>query len=677
MEKAIYLLDLTHESKLGLGSDMMPLQVGLIGAHCLKDHGERVRVELFKFIADLEKAVRETPPFIVGVSNYMWNINLGYKAAGLIKKERPETILVFGGPNFPDTFDEQVGFLKKYPDIDFYINKDGEVPFSRLAGFLLENPDLTAAKQARLPSCCSLVEGIPYFGEVDARLMDLSATPSPYTTGLMDKFFEHKLLPTLQTNRGCPFTCTFCTEGSKYYNKIGRLSLERKKADIEYIVARNKHTKTLRITDSNFGMFAEDVEFCQYLSEVQKRTGFPEYVASSTGKNQKERILKCNELLGGIMRFTASVQSLNPQVLKNIKRDNISLDQIISLSDRISDTETHSYSEIILGLPGDSLETEKESIEGLTRAGISNVTQHQMALIYGTEMGTAQCRQEYQMKTKFRPVQRCIGLYSMNEETFTAVEIEEICVANSTMSYEDYLEARRLYLTVGFFYNDRIFGEIHALLRFLQLSTWQWLLLIHEDVKTNEKTARIRGLYDGFLNETRAELWETPQDLTRDVSKDIDQYASGEIGGNLIYKYRSQAITENFEELQQTAYRNLRAYLAKSGVVCEDLVRELEIFSQYQKANLFDFELTRMETFTYDIIKLIKDPSLAREKKELKDIRCPTTIRFAHTDQQKETIGRQLDFYGRSIGGLTMLLARFPIKRFYRTAEKILNPSYV
>jgi len=206
--------------------------------------------------------------------------------------------------------------------------------------------------------------------------------------GLMDKFFDCKLVPAIQTNRGCPFTCTFCTEGGRYYTKVFKTSHERKIAEVEYIAERIQHTKTLRITDSNLGMFEEDVKFFEYLGELQSRTGFPEYISCSAGKNKKERILKCNELVKGAMRLTASIQSLDDNVLEKIQRKNISINDIMVLSDQVSDTDTHSYSELILALPGDSLEAEEKSFAGLMKAGISNITQHQLSMIYGTELAS-------------------------------------------------------------------------------------------------------------------------------------------------------------------------------------------------------------------------------------------------------------------------------------------------
>jgi len=523
-------------------------------------------------------------------------------------------------------------------------------------------------KKAKIKSCHAIIDGTPYIGELEPRISDLTQIPSPYLLGLMDKFFNCKLLPAIQTNRGCPFTCTFCTEGGKYYTKVFKTSFERKKAEVDYIVKKVKHTKTLRITDSNLGMFEEDVEFFEYLSDLQSRTGFPEFIVCSAGKNQQERILKCNELVNGAMRLTASVQSLDSKVLNNIKRKNITLDDIMSLSDRVSDTDTHSYSELILALPGDSLEAEKASFKGLMQAGISNITQHQLSLIYGTELASRQNIKEYQIKTMYRPVQRCVGRYRFENTPFTSIEIEAVAIANDTLSFEDYLECRRLYLTTGLFYNDRIFGEIHALLRLLNLNTWDWIEHLHNNICDFEE--EIQMIYRDYIRETEDELWENRERLEKDIAKNINKYLSGEIGGNLIYKYRGKTIVEHFAKLHRIAFRYLRDILQKKDKYYDPLIDDMENYSFQQKSNLFDTNVKIFKDYDYDINSIIKNASLAR-KANPKDFHYPTKVRFTHNQNQKETIQRQIDFYGSSNSELAMILSRFPIKRFYRLAEVI------
>jgi len=669
MKKKIHFIDLTHRSKLGFGSDTMPLQIGLLGTYCLSQHPNSIEIELFKLVDEFENAIKKEAPFIIAASNYMWNINLTYEIIKEVKKIYPNVIVVMGGPNYPDTVEEQVSWLKKYSLVDFYVYRDGELPFSDLVGHLLKNSDLNNVKKNKLLSCHSIINGKPFFGELAPRPKDLSIIPSPYTNGLMDKFFNQKLLPIIQTNRGCPFSCTFCTEGNRYYSKVSKLSSNHKKSEVDYIVERVKHTKTLVVTDSNFGMYKEDVEFCKYLGEMQKKTGYPEYISGSSGKNQKERVLECNKLLKNALKLTASVQSLNEDVVKNMKRNNISLDGLIEISDAVSDTETHSYSEIILGLAGDSLDAQKESMKGLMNAGISNITQHQLTLIYSTETNSQETRKKWDFKTKFRPIQRCIGAYQFNSKKIPAIEVEEICVGNSKMSYEDYLESRRLYFVVGIFYNDRIFGEIHALLRLLNLSTWKWIETIH---KNKEKyLPSIKEIFDNFISDTKAELWDSPDQLIHDVTKKIDEYHSGKLGGNLIYKYRSKALIHHFSDIHTIAFDNLREYLKAKNVDVANLVDQVENFSKFQKDNIFDTNINVTQNYEYDLIKMIKDAAAMREATNIDVIKYPVKINISHSTKQKNLINRQLEFFGKDNAGLSMLMSRFPLKRFYREAVQV------
>ena len=47
--------------------------------------------------------------------------------------------------------------------------------------------------------------------------------PSPYLNGLFDELIKdckYDIEGTIETTRGCPFGCTFCEIGTKYYQKI-------------------------------------------------------------------------------------------------------------------------------------------------------------------------------------------------------------------------------------------------------------------------------------------------------------------------------------------------------------------------------------------------------------------------------------------------------------------------
>ena len=122
--------------------------------------------------------------------------------------------------------------------------------------------------------------------------MDLSQIPSPYLSGRLDEFLDGKLLPITQTNRGCPFTCTFCTEGQSYWTKVKRKTREVVEGEVKYISSKmnslhsSKRRTDLLIADSNFGMFSEDLDTCKVIAEEQDKNGYPKYINVATGKKK-------------------------------------------------------------------------------------------------------------------------------------------------------------------------------------------------------------------------------------------------------------------------------------------------------------------------------------------------------------------------------------------------------
>ena len=100
----------------------------------------------------------------------------------------------------------------------------------------------------------------------------MDETPSPYVTGLFDKFLSNpEYMPMIQTNRGCPFSCTFCQEGQAYFNKVRRHSLKFVQEELDYISQRTDPASGLWITDSNWAMYKWDEDIADHLAKLQKK----------------------------------------------------------------------------------------------------------------------------------------------------------------------------------------------------------------------------------------------------------------------------------------------------------------------------------------------------------------------------------------------------------------------
>ena len=322
----IWLADLTYTQQT-VAADVMPNAIGGIATFTESRLQLGHPIRLFKYPEKLVEALEcETAPDIIGFSNYVWNFALSYGFARVIKELHPGTIVIFGGPNYPTDESEQEIFLREHDQIDFYIIKEGELAFSRIVERLVTSGgDVEAVQRESIPSAHSAPPGREAcLAQKTERISDLSQIPSPYILGKLDEFFDGTLLPIVQTNRGCPFSCTFCVEGVTYYNKVYANSQQKIDAELE-LIGQRMHAlqesggrNDLFIADSNFGMYKQDLDTCRTLSLTQERYGWPEYINVATGKNKKERVLEASTILGGALRLSGSVQSLDKEVLENI-----------------------------------------------------------------------------------------------------------------------------------------------------------------------------------------------------------------------------------------------------------------------------------------------------------------------------------------------------------------------
>ncbi len=120
------------------------------------------------------------------------------------------------------------------------------------------------------------------------RIENLDLTPSPYLMGYLDKFLANdRLVPLMESNRGCPFTCTFCVDGNAARNKVFKVHPNRLEDELEYIAQRYSG-KTLALADTNFGMYKEDVIFSKVIAKIKEKYDYPQYINTSTGKPKRK-----------------------------------------------------------------------------------------------------------------------------------------------------------------------------------------------------------------------------------------------------------------------------------------------------------------------------------------------------------------------------------------------------
>lgn len=316
-------------------------------------------------------------PDVCAFSVYVWNHRYTVAMAQAIKQRWPNCKLIFGGPEIGSSW-------LKYDFADCLILGEGE------------------------RSWLQVLETIQAGGTLDRmikmeRMESLDNVPSPYSTGVFDGLVRDNpdfvWSAPLETNRGCPYACTFCDWGGLTQSKIKKFQLERVQADIDWL--SRQPVKTIFVTDANFGIFRErDVEIARMIRKwVEERPGL-EYVSMNYAKMSNEVVFDIARELGHVNKgITFSVQSMNPETLRAIKRQNMRINDISSLVRMGDEYGLHYYSELILGLPAETLESWKQGICELLELGQHTRIEILLAqVLEGTEMYTHQMG-EYRMTT--------------------------------------------------------------------------------------------------------------------------------------------------------------------------------------------------------------------------------------------------------------------------------------
>jgi len=559
---SIYLGDLTYTT-LSLATDAFPLNIGFIAAYALERFGGEIDLKLFKYVDDLEQAIINKPPDILGLSNYPWNFNLGLEFFRMTKAISPKIICVMGGPNIPLDDESRSRFIARCPLIDFYAYLEGEEAFAALLARALETgADLAEMKSAPIDGFIHHVSDSELMkGEMLARRRTLDEIPSPYLTGLMDPFFDGKLSPMIETNRGCPFSCTFCHEGNQLISKVNFFSTERVKAELDYIAAAVRRSpnlvSNLMFADPNFAMYERDFEIVEHIEKIQSSQNWPRSIFASTGKNKKERIAKALRKLNGTMSMWMSVQSMDPVVLKEIHRENISTSQMMALASVYQELGLPTLSELILGLPGDSYERHVKSLSEVMEAGIDVIDTYTCMLLNGTALNSAFSRATYEIGSHFRILPRDFVKLRNGR---IAVEIEEVVSSTNTMPFSEYVEARKLHLMVAIVYNGGALASLHKLLRQTGTSIIALLQRLVMDIRSAPDS--VQSIYDSFVRLTKEELWESEEELREFVRAEgnYERLLRGEIGINLIQTHSAMSLAV-MEDWVNYTFRTARILL--------------------------------------------------------------------------------------------------------------------
>lgn len=623
-KKNIYLIQVGFAFDRSL---YFPCAAGALAAYAQQDDFVKATYEFKELIFKRERLddvlSRLEEPYLVGFSCCVWNYEYNKALAKKVKAAYPKCIVVFGGHNVA----ENGSLLEEESSVDILVHGEGEEPFLELLKALPDS-DLQGVSNISYRDDSGNAVKTPV-----KDYPDIDSYPSPYLSGMYDSLIlenpDVEFLGVLETNRGCPYSCSYCDWCAG--KAVRFFPMERVKAEIAWL-SKNK-IEYCFCADSNFGMFKRDLEIVDFLVETKTNTGYPKVFRPCYAKNSDENVFQISKKLNSVEMdkgATLAYQTLSDEALINVNRKNLTLDKFANLLAKYNEAGIPSYSELILGLPGETYESFCSGLCELLEAG-----QHNSISVYHCEMlvNSELAQKEYIKKHGIQVAKVPFNHIHSADKKEEIMEYSYLVVGTNTMSNEMWVQSNMFSICVQCFHNLgllRCFG-------------------IYEYHEKNMK-------YLDFYNKLLAFIAKSKGTLVNELFSQFEKELRNTKTGKWMYhnKFFGEAtwffeegafleIVRNYDRFWQ----EIMPFLDSLGIE-EELYQNL---TEYQKAVIKRPNITETAlVLNYDLNAYFSDIYLGNRDMPLKKKRNILHIEGRDTQTNWQDYARETVWYGRRRG---------------------------
>ena len=286
-------------------------------------------------------------PRIVSIGCYIWNIDLATQVAALLKRIRPDIMLVLGGPEISYETEQQEIF--QYAD--HVICGEGEAEFPELCRTTLKHKGTKDAKDLKdrpselsAPSCLRVKI-------TQAEPVDVSQIELPYDLYSAEDIAHRAIY--VEASRGCPFHCEYCMSSLdpcvRYFPKDRFLDAMQRLLD--------RGARTFKFVDRSFNI---DIGFAREILTFFRERHAPgmmlhfEVIPDRLPDELMNAVRDCPP---GMLQFEIGIQTFNEDVAHRIRRP-LNIDKIEANMRRLrEETDVHIHADLIAGLPGEDMES--------------------------------------------------------------------------------------------------------------------------------------------------------------------------------------------------------------------------------------------------------------------------------------------------------------------------------
>ena len=456
------------------GQTYFPLSVGLLQAYAQKflayPEDYEFMIPIIDWLRPEEAGEILSNADIVGYSMYGWNEQHLLIYAKEVKKRNPNVINIFGGPQVPDSHKQfqrtrksdpspedlkwgRLGWTEEFHRrnefIDLACHGEGERVFTAVLNQMAVD---NCRNKSSLPSVSYLdSDGFFHHNPKLERMNDkeLTEAPSPYLEGVFDplvaKYPDLVFIAMWETNRGCPYQCTYCDWGGAIEDRVSKYPMETR-IHPEALWFGRREIRTVFCADANYGIFPRDVQISEYLAEAKRLYDFPKGVSVQNAKNPKEHTVRALIVLerAGLNRATVMAQqSMNPETLKLVRRENMKLDEYFKMQKMAAEEGVNTMTDIIFPMPAETYKSIAGGIETLISNGQHNRIQFGIISLWpNTEMNDP----EYQELHGIESVRaKIINVHGKKMTAASGIdEWQYLAIATKSMPRSDWVRSRVL-----------------------------------------------------------------------------------------------------------------------------------------------------------------------------------------------------------------------------------------
>lgn len=294
-------------------------------------------------------------PQIIGIGVYIWNAAEISKLVKLIKKVSPKTIVVLGGPEVSHS-----PFRVDFDSADHIIQGESDLEFYNLVKSILDGSEQR--------------EQI-----IKAEIPNLSEIKLPYEYYTDDDIKNRVIY--VEASRGCPFTCEFCLSSidKSVRNFDTKILLEEfdklwERGVRQFKFVDRTFNLNIKITNQILDYFlAKEPEYFLHFEVIPDH--FPDSV--------KEKLKLFSP---ASLQLEIGIQTLNLEVADRIQRK-LNFEKIKeNITFLTEQTKNHLHLDLIIGLPGETIESFGENLNKLISLTNSEIQLGLLKKLSGTSI---------------------------------------------------------------------------------------------------------------------------------------------------------------------------------------------------------------------------------------------------------------------------------------------------